>query len=161
MRPKDYLKDEYHKGRHWELKERSNKIVEYFNKYADKNDTVMELGCSSGRNMVALKETGFKNVVGLEMSDDINPPKDLTIIKGRWEYTNLDEYDIIFSASFLQEFDEFPQELFNETLKKCRKYFMIFGDYMKEWQLPDEFVIIEQTEVEEPFSQPIIICKRQ
>lgn len=159
MKQKDYLKEEYHKHRHWGLNDRSDKIVEYFKKYAKPTDSILELGCSSGRNIVALKDAGFKNIEGLEMSDDINPPKDIKIIKGRWEETDLKEYDIIFSASFLQEFENFPQEEFNKTLKKTRKYFMIFGDYLRSWN-HEGFEIVEKTPAEYPFSQPIIIlCK--
>lgn len=160
MRPKDYLKEDYHKGRHWELRERSDKIVEVFKKYVSPKDSILELGCSSGRNLVALQNAGFKNVEGLEMSDDINPPNYVKIIKGRWEETELKEYDVIFSASFLQEFDSFPQKMFEKTLLKCRKYFMIFGDYMGNHTHPN-FEIVETTPAEEPFSQPILILKNE
>lgn len=158
MKPVDYLNETYHSGRHWMLEDRSKKILEFFEKYADKKDSILELGCSQGRNLVYLYEHGYKNLTGLEMFP-VPERKEFKLIKERWEETKLDEYDIIFSASFLQEFDSFPQELFNETLTKCRKYFMIFGDYIGEWK-HEGWEIVEKIPATEPFSQPIIIlCK--
>lgn len=160
-KPRDYLKAEYHKNRHWLLGDRSEKIYEFFQKYVDKKDSILELGCSSGRNLIFLNLRGYKNLTGLEMSDEIDEPKGFKLIKGRWEETELQEYDVIFSASFLQEFQKFPQELFDKTLQKTRKYFMIFGDLMrdKEWK-HEGFEIVEQVESDPPFSQPIIILKK-
>lgn len=155
MKSIDYLKEEYHNERHWELNDRSQLIVNFFKKYAKPDDKILELGCSSGRNLVALNKAGFTKLTGLEMFPVEERPE-FELIRGRWEETELDDYDIIFSASFLQEFDGFPQELFNQTLQKCRKYFMIFGDYMGNWE-HEGFEIIEQIEPREPFSQPIII----
>lgn len=159
MKSENYLDKDYHQNRHWGLKDRSDKIIEYFKKYVDKNDSILELGCSSGRNLVALQEAGYKNVSGLEMSLDINPPDNVHIIYGRWESFEMKPHDVIFSASFLQEFDEFPQLLFEKTLQSTRKYFIIFGDYLREWKTPAGWEIVEQTKAEYPFSQPIIVCK--
>lgn len=141
------------------LDDRSDAIVKVFKKYVKPKDTIMELGCSSGRNLVALSVAGFKNLTGLEMYP-VNELKEFKLIRGRYEDIELDEYDVIFSASFLQEFETFPQEKFNETLKKCRKYFMIFGDYLKdEWKHPG-FKIVETIQPTGSFSQPLIIlCK--
>ena len=159
MRNNDYLDKYYHQERHWWLGDRSKKIVEFFEKYVDKDASILELGCSSGRNLKFLQEAGYKNVEGLEMSDDINPPEGVKIINGRWEDHKCKTYDVIFSASFLQEFDGFPQELFNKTLEKTKKYFMMFGDRLGNWKHPG-FEIVEETKATVPFSQPIIICKK-
>ncbi len=158
MRETDYLKEDYHNSKHWALEERSQKILEFFEKYVNKSDSVLELGCSSGRNLIALKETGYTNLTGLEMYP-VKERGEFTLLRGRWEETKLEEYDIIFSASFLQEFKEFPQGLFDKTLSKCKKYFMIFGDYMST-HTHDGFEIVEKTIAEAPFSEPIIILKR-
>lgn len=159
MRDIDYLKEDYHNSRHWALNDRSEKIVEYFKKYANPNDSILELGCSSGRNLIFLKKAGFNNLTGLEMFPVKERPE-FKLIRGRWEETELEKYDIIFSASFLQEFHEFPQELFNKTLQKCRKYFMIFGDYMKN-HTHEGFKEVEKIPAQAPFSEPIIILKCQ
>lgn len=159
MRPKDYLKADYHKVRHWMLEDRSKRILEFFDKYADRKDKILELGCSSGRNLVYLSDVGFKNVTGLEFSDDIDTSPKWKLIHKSWEEAELEEYDIIFSASFLQEYtDSFPQELFDKTLAKTRKYFMIFGDYLKPFT-HNGFTEVERMPTQEPFSQPIIILK--
>lgn len=158
VRAIDYLKEEYHNHRHWDLNPRSEKILEFFKKYVDKKAKILELGCSSGRNLVHLYNAGYKNLTGLEMYP-IEERKEFKLIRGRYEDTELEEYDVIFSASFLQDFESFPQEQFNKTLQKTRKYFMIFGDYMGNWEY-EGFTIIEKVPAQEPFSQPIIIlCK--
>lgn len=159
MKSVDYLKEEYHDERHWALNDRSIQVIKYFLKYVDFNDSILELGCSSGRNLVALKKAGFKNLTGLEMYP-IKERPEFKLIRGRWEETELEEYDIIFSASFLQEFNGFPQELFNKTLKKCRKYFMIFGDYTGDFK-HEGFKMVEKVEPMGSFSQPIIILERE
>jgi len=158
MKPIDYLKTEYHDDRHWKLLDRSKKIKEYFDKYVDKNDTILELGCSSGRNLVELYKVGYKKLNGLEMFPVKQLPE-FKLIKERYEDYEHKEYDIIFSASFLQEFERFPQEQFNKTLQKTKKYFMIFGDYLGNWEHPG-FKIIEKTNPDYPFSEPIIILKK-
>lgn len=140
------------------LDDRSKVIVDFFKKYAKSNDKILELGCSSGRNLVALQQAGFTYLVGLEMFPVKERPE-FELIRGRYEDIELDEYDIIFSASFLQEFSIFPQGLFNKTLKKCRKYFMIFGDYIGEFQHPG-FTEVERVAPTGTFSQPMIILKR-
>lgn len=158
MKSQDYLKDEYHNGRHWSLSDRSDMVVSMFKKYVDTKDTILELGCSAGRNLVALHGVGYENLTGLEMYP-VEERKEFKLIRGRYEDIEHDEYDVIFSASFLQEFDPFPQELFNRTLAKCKKYFMIFGDLMREWKHPG-FEVVETINPTGTFSQPTIILKR-
>lgn len=158
MKSIDYLKSEYHNDRHWALTSRSDKILEYFEKYVPKDASILELGCSSGRNLVALRKAGYTNLTGLEMYP-IQKREEFKLIRGRWEETELREYDIIFSASFLQEFFEFPQALLDKTLERTKKYFMIFGDCIPPFQYSD-FEMVEKTKVEPPFSEPIIILKR-
>ena len=159
MKKENYFDKYFRKQSLCELKDRSDKIIEYFKKYVDKKDSILELGCSSGRNLVALQEAGYKDVIGLEMSLEINPPENVNIIHGRWEDFEMKPVDVVFSASFLQEFEEFPQLLFENALQSTRKYFIIFGDYLREWKLPTGWEIIEQTRADYPFSQPIIVCK--
>lgn len=159
MKSTDYLKDEYHNGRHWALDDRSEVIVEYLKKYAGYPDSILELGCSSGRNLVALKKAGFTDLTGLEMYPVEERPE-FKLIRGRYEEVDLDEYDVMFSASFLQEFTDFPQEQFNKTLSKCRKYFMIFGDYLPQKYSHPGFELIEVAQPRASFSQPIIVLMR-
>lgn len=160
MRQIDYLKEDYHENRHWKLNDRSHVITNFMKKYGTFSDKILELGCSSGRNLISLHKAGFKNLTGLEMYP-VKNRSEFKLIRDRWEEVELEEYDIMFSASFLQEFEKFPQTEFNKALKKCKKYFMIFGDYLGNWE-HEGFEVIEEVKPDEysPFSQPIIIlCK--
>ncbi len=158
MKEIDYLKSEYHNGRHWLLDPRSEKIVEYFQKYVPKDAKILELGCSSGRNLIHLHKAGYTNLSGLEMYP-VKERSEFKLIRGRYEEVELEEYDVIFSASFLQDFGAFPQTEFDKTLQKCKKYFMIFGDFMTT-HTHTGFEEIETSIIEEPFSQPIRIYAR-
>jgi SAM-dependent methyltransferase len=162
MKPKEYLDGQYLDNDHWKLTARSEVIVSYFQKYAKPEDTILELGCSSGRNLKFLKDAGFKNVQGFEMSPKaVKIGRELghDIIEGRYEDTEHAEYDIIFSASFLQEFSDFPTEQFKKTLEKTRKYFMIFGDARLEHLIHPGFTAVEKLAVP-PFTQDVWVFKR-
>lgn len=163
MKAKDYLDGQYLEGVHWTLRDRSQVIIDFFKKYVDKKDSILELGCSGGRNLQALREAGFKNLTGLEMSDKAQSYlKDFKTIHGRYEEVEHGEYDVIFSASFLQELDELSVDKFRDTLSKTKKYFMIFGDALNEdayYKLITGWQEVEKVNLE-PFSQPIrILCR--
>jgi len=44
-------------------------IVNAMEKYAKKSWGILEIGCGTGRNLVALKRAGFRNVKGIEISE--------------------------------------------------------------------------------------------
>jgi cyclopropane fatty-acyl-phospholipid synthase-like methyltransferase len=159
QRPQDYLDGDYLQKRHWSHADRSAKIVEYFKRFVSSEDTILELGCSAGRNLVALRDSGYKNISGLEMSDRaVEQIKDFPVIHGDYEAVEHGEYDVIFSASFLQDFPTFPEKSLQETLKKTRKYFMVFGDFIGVLNTPNFRLIIDTDE--KPFSSPIRIYER-
>lgn len=162
MKPIDYLKSEYHDQRHWGLDDRSKKILECFEKYVSKDANILELGCSSGRNLVALHNAGYKNLTGLEMYP-IQERNEFKLIRGRYEDVELGEYDVVFSASFIQEFDEIPSKELTKTLEKTKKYFMVFGDLIRNERVFDELLkewkLVEKSD-DNAFSQPIRIYAR-
>jgi SAM-dependent methyltransferase len=43
-------------------------VVSTLEKYLKKTDSILEIGCGTGRNLVALKRAGFKKVSGIEIS---------------------------------------------------------------------------------------------
>lgn len=159
MKPIDYLKSEYHDHRHWGLNDRTQKVLEYFEKYVDKDASILELGCSSGRNLVALHEHGYKNLTGLEMYP-VKERDEFKLIRNRYENIELEEYDVVFSASFIQEFEEIPVKELTKTLEKTKKYFMIFGDLIRNERVFDELLkewtLVEKAD-DNAFSQPIRI----
>lgn len=47
----------------------SEKII--FNKYINKKDKVLDLGCGAGRTTINLFKRGYKNIIGLDLSDEL------------------------------------------------------------------------------------------
>lgn len=47
----------------------SEKIV--FDKYIDKNDKILDLGCGAGRTTINLFKNGFTNIIGLDIADKL------------------------------------------------------------------------------------------
>lgn len=47
----------------------SELVVYTFSGYALKKDSILEIGCGTGRNLVALKNAGYKKVSGIELSE--------------------------------------------------------------------------------------------
>ena len=60
-------------------------IVSTLERYAKKTDSILEIGCGTGRNLVALKKAGFENVSGIEIS-----PKTVAVGQATFpEYANI------------------------------------------------------------------------
>lgn len=55
---------------HYGPNETSNAIRRTLDRFVDRNASILELGCSSGRHLSHLHEHGFENVAGIEVNDD-------------------------------------------------------------------------------------------
>jgi len=44
-------------------------VVDVMERYAQKTWSILEIGCGTGRNLVALKQAGYKKVRGIELSE--------------------------------------------------------------------------------------------
>ena len=64
----------------------SEKIV--FQKYIDKNDKILDLGCGAGRTTINLFKDGYKNITGLDIADKL--------IEYAKDYSNKHNLDIEF-----------------------------------------------------------------
>ena len=64
----------------------SEKIV--FDKYIDKNDKILDLGCGAGRTTINLFKNGFTNIIGLDIADKL--------IDFAKDYSNNNNLDIDF-----------------------------------------------------------------
>lgn len=42
-----------------------------FNKYIDKNNKILDLGCGAGRTTINLYKQGFNNIIGLDIADNL------------------------------------------------------------------------------------------
>lgn len=163
MRDKKYLDGEYLETKHWGLKERSMRFLEIMEEYSDKKDSILELGCSAGRNLLYLHDAGYENLTGLEMSrkayDGIGDY--CKKILGRFEENvrYMKKYDIIFSMSFFQEFpkDRSSENAVANLPSKVKKYLITIDYYDFQDILTKKMKLVREMGPKEPFSTPIKI----
>ena len=94
-----------------DLEERSKFIVDIFEKYVDKNDTILEIGHGDGRNLDFLVRAGYENVDGIDKAhgtsiEDMKPK----------------QYDVIFSASTFFLIPPDNNWVFEKIAKMAKKY---------------------------------------
>lgn len=46
-------------------------LITFLNKYANKKDKILDIGCGIGENMTMIKQAGFNNVIGVDISIDM------------------------------------------------------------------------------------------
>ena len=44
-------------------------LLNYLQKYSNKEDILLDVGCGIGRNLDILKDNGYKNIIGVDISD--------------------------------------------------------------------------------------------
>lgn len=94
-----------------DLDYRSEYLVRIFEKYIDKDSTILEIGRGDGRNIDFLKLAGYKNVEGIDKKDgtaieDINPK----------------QYDTVFSMSTLFLIPSENDWVFEKIANMTKKY---------------------------------------
>ena len=104
------------------MDERTTYITNVIKRYAKKDDSILEIGCGSGRHLEHLKKLGYTNLTGL----DYQPVQleGIKFIYSDLEDADLERYDIVFTASclFLIEDDD----LVKDVQKLAKKYLMTF-----------------------------------
>ena len=171
MKDSKYLDDRYLDLEHWKLTSRSVALLKVMENYADKTDSILELGCSAGRNLKALHLEDYKDITGLEMSKKaFGQIGDYTKkIFGRYEdlIDTLKPYDIVISMSFLQELDRSfeADECVSKLPKIVKKYLITIDSQADDFQeilLKNGLEKIEEINPNEssPFSTPIKIYKK-
>lgn len=167
----DYLDGTYLGNDHWNLRERSEKLLDVMEKHLKgltKKSSIIELGCSAGRNLKFLHDEGFTNLTGLEMS-----PKAYHLIGkyakhkilGRFEekVDGLKKYDLVISMSFLQE--RIERTGVEKLPRIVGKYLITIDDPANDFQetlLANGLKLIEEIPPSgsSPFSTPIKIYEK-
>jgi len=105
--------------------------VETMTKYARKSWSILEIGCGTGRNLVALQKAGFKKVSGIEIS-----PKTVAVgMKAFPEYADMQviigpaekvidevgDFDVIYTSGLLMHIPPEHEWLFERISQKARK----------------------------------------
>ncbi len=112
----------------------STMVVETIRQYANKPDSILEIGCGTGRNLVALKKAGFKKLTGIEISlktvevgrAHFPEYKKIQTIIGPAEkmIDEVGDFDVIYTQGCLMHIPPEHEWLFAEIAKKARKVIM-------------------------------------
>jgi SAM-dependent methyltransferase len=123
-------KPEYYLG----LENVTTLVVTTLKRYAKKSDTILEIGCGTGRNLVALKKAGFKFVSGIELSPKtvevgwkhFPSYKKIQVIIGAAEKVidDVGDFDVIYTSGLLMHIPPEHEWLFERISKKARKVIM-------------------------------------
>ena len=110
-------------------------IVDTLKKYVLFDDSIVELGCGTGRNLAGLKGAGFENLFGIDISEkaiqvgrDVFPLlENITIECSAVEDTikKLSKCDCIFTQGFLQHLPPDIDWIHKTMTMKARKVIMI------------------------------------
>jgi len=95
--------------------ERSESILERLDRFVDRDASVLELGCSSGRHLAHLYEHGFDNLAGIDVNDDAFDVMEETYpdlaAAGTFYHDTIedvvgdfddDQFDVVYSVETLQ-----------------------------------------------------------
>ena len=108
----------------------SRMIVETMKRYADKKHSILEIGCGTGRNLVALRQAGYKKLTGIEIS-----PKTVSVGRERWpEYEKIQtligpaeqminevgDFDVIYTQGLLMHIPPEHEWLLESIAQKAR-----------------------------------------
>lgn len=130
----DRYKDAYDNNMLWEIKDFSKDVVKVIEDYnITKNNSILEVGCGEGRDLIHLLNMGYHNILGIDYSKTViakcneltnnkyvNNFKSLDIMKDKLNK----KYDFIYSVAvihmFLKEehrnlFYKFIYEHLNDT----------------------------------------------
>lgn len=104
----------------------SIRLLDIIKRYADQQDSILEIGSSFGRNLEILQDNGFKNLTGLD--PDENAIKGMRAgIKGivgtmQEKLKDMPQYDIVFTKSVLY-LTKNPN--FREIVNKVKKFLIV------------------------------------
>jgi len=108
--------------------------VSTLKRYAKKRDSILEIGCGTGRNLVALKKAGFKKLCGIELSPitvaigwkNFPEYKDIQVIIGPAEKVidDVGDFDVIYTSGLLMHIPPEHEWLFERISQKARKMIM-------------------------------------
>ena len=105
-------------------------VVDAIRVVASSTDSILELGCSVGRNLAALKQNGFKDLQGIEINPeavhlgrDVFDLKDITIHVGSIEklISIGTPVDVIFTQSVFMHLPPSSDWIYSLVASKARK----------------------------------------
>ncbi len=117
------------------LKAVSEMWLEVFERYVPKDATILELGCSVGRNLYYLRQAGYQWLAGVE----INPKAkelsaasfgqdtaDLITVSTIESYLpTIDECDVVFTSGVLMHIHPDSEWIFSSMARGAQNYLMV------------------------------------
>jgi len=113
----------------------SELVVSTIARYALKKDSILEIGCGTGRNLVALKKSGYKKVSGIELSEKtvgigrehFPTYKNIPVEIGPAEklIDEVPDADVIYTVGLLMHLPPEHEWIFERIAQKARKVIMV------------------------------------
>ena len=134
--------------------DRSEKLVEIFNKYCSKDSRILELGCNVGRNLHHLYNAGFKNLTGLDICQNaLNLGKEFypdtvakiplicSTIEDYLVTTQKNSFDVVFTMTVLMHLHPSSVWIFNKLPQITTKQLIVVEEegIMSETVFPYQF----------------------
>ncbi|WP_430788238.1 class I SAM-dependent methyltransferase [Virgibacillus flavescens] len=145
----DYWKLQNHHETYINKVERSEFLTEYVKKYISQKENILEIGCNVGRNLNYLYENNFKQLTGIEISEqaivELNKTypllKDnITIIHSSIENTikklPSKHFDLVFTMAVLEHIHPDSEWIFEEMTRITGSYLIIVeSEKFEHWRL--------------------------
>jgi len=137
----DNLPWEDYSGEKLDEKLRSILLVDLVRKYVSEDARILEIGCNVGRNLHFLFESGFRNLEGIEISEDaVRLMKDtFPQMAGHASIYNKSveevikefedrRYEAIFTMAVLEHIHSDSEWVFEEIVRVSKKYLITMED---------------------------------
>jgi SAM-dependent methyltransferase len=139
------LKYHVQEEKHWWFESRRNIIINLLKK-TDRNSTILEIGCSGGQLIQALNRRGFKNVQGIDISQqaiDLCRQKDIHdvfVMDGSKPAFGDGQFDIVIASDVLEHIEDEQKALkeWNRILKPAGKLIVFVPAFKILWSKHDE-----------------------
>lgn len=105
--------------------------VSTLKKYVQVDDSILEIGCGTGRNLVGLQKAGFRDVAGIEISQktvDIGREffrHQLDITVGAIEDVEIPRKDVIYTSGLLMHLPHELDWVIDDIAQKAQKVIVI------------------------------------
>jgi len=100
-------------------------ILEWFGaQISDKNTKILDFGCGEGRGVLALKNAGFNNVVGLDLNEEktrVGRSKGLDLICGNLKDIQNLCFDYVFTSHTLEHLPNIADGI-DDLVKVCNGF---------------------------------------
>lgn len=161
----DFMSQEQPMGQYYptapKWSSRSQTILNLLSPLISKDDSILEIGCNTGRNLNHLWQAGYKNVCGMEISEHAvkrlraeYPCLSLTPIDIGPAELSIQKYDsgsidILFTMSTLEQLHPDSRLLFKEIARVARKYVLAIeprqgkrSHMQYPWDIESEFAAV-------------------